>query len=99
MCCHILQKMHAIVLAVVEMLCLQTLSRYQIFTKRSSFTGLFSINRKCIPVSKAEMSTSGRPTPPFTTLTISRPANGISHVELCLPEKDNELITAFWRYI
>ncbi|XP_055051608.1 delta(3,5)-Delta(2,4)-dienoyl-CoA isomerase, mitochondrial isoform X2 [Misgurnus anguillicaudatus] len=41
------------------------------------------------------MSTTG-PTPPFTTLSISRPADTITHVQLCRPEKRNAMNKAFW---
>ncbi|XP_051534515.1 delta(3,5)-Delta(2,4)-dienoyl-CoA isomerase, mitochondrial isoform X1 [Myxocyprinus asiaticus] len=42
------------------------------------------------------MSTSGGPTPPFTTLSITRPADTITHVEFCRPEKRNAMNKAFW---
>ncbi|XP_072248143.1 delta(3,5)-Delta(2,4)-dienoyl-CoA isomerase, mitochondrial isoform X1 [Leuresthes tenuis] len=42
------------------------------------------------------MSSSGGPTPPYTTLAISRPAESITHVELHRPEKRNAMNKAFW---
>uniref|UniRef100_A0AAY5EDG4 Enoyl CoA hydratase 1, peroxisomal n=1 Tax=Electrophorus electricus TaxID=8005 RepID=A0AAY5EDG4_ELEEL len=42
------------------------------------------------------MSSPGGPVPPFTTLSISRPANHITHVELHRPEKRNAMNKAFW---
>ncbi|KAF7651381.1 hypothetical protein LDENG_00111820 [Lucifuga dentata] len=42
------------------------------------------------------MSSSGGPTPPFTTLSISKPAESITHVELHRPEKRNAMNRAFW---
>lgn len=41
------------------------------------------------------MSSIG-PTPPFTTLSISHPAEAITHVELHRPEKRNAMNRAFW---
>lgn len=45
------------------------------------------------------MSTSGGPTPPFTTLAVTHPANHITHVELHRPEKRNAMNKAYWRYV
>ncbi|XP_051966085.1 delta(3,5)-Delta(2,4)-dienoyl-CoA isomerase, mitochondrial-like isoform X2 [Xyrauchen texanus] len=42
------------------------------------------------------MSTSGGPTPPYTTLSITCPADTITHVEFCRPEKRNAMNKAFW---
>ncbi|XP_053507145.1 delta(3,5)-Delta(2,4)-dienoyl-CoA isomerase, mitochondrial isoform X2 [Ictalurus furcatus] len=42
------------------------------------------------------MSTSGGPTPPFTTLSVTHPANHITHVELHRPEKRNAMNKAYW---
>lgn len=51
-----------------------------------------------IPVLNAVRGMStGSPTPPFTTLSISRPADTITHVEFCRPEKRNAMNKAFWR--
>ncbi|XP_026877519.2 delta(3,5)-Delta(2,4)-dienoyl-CoA isomerase, mitochondrial isoform X3 [Electrophorus electricus] len=44
------------------------------------------------------MSSPGGPVPPFTTLSISRPANHITHVELHRPEKRNAMNKAFWSF-
>ncbi|XP_056612533.1 delta(3,5)-Delta(2,4)-dienoyl-CoA isomerase, mitochondrial-like [Triplophysa dalaica] len=50
-----------------------------------------------IPVLNAVRGMStGSPTPPFTTLSISRPADTITHVEFCRPEKRNAMNKAFW---
>ncbi|KAM9853676.1 delta(3,5)-Delta(2,4)-dienoyl-CoA isomerase, mitochondrial [Aulostomus maculatus] len=43
------------------------------------------------------MSSSAGPSPPYTTLAISRPAESITHVELHRPEKRNAMNKAFWR--
>ncbi|KAK2846577.1 hypothetical protein Q5P01_009576 [Channa striata] len=42
------------------------------------------------------MSSSSGPTSPYTTLSISRPAEAITHVELHRPEKRNAMNKAFW---
>ncbi|KAG1935298.1 delta(3,5)-Delta(2,4)-dienoyl-CoA isomerase, mitochondrial-like [Pimephales promelas] len=42
------------------------------------------------------MSSSGGPTPPFTTLSVSRPVDTVTHVEICRPEKRNAMNKAFW---
>ncbi|XP_051521660.1 delta(3,5)-Delta(2,4)-dienoyl-CoA isomerase, mitochondrial-like isoform X2 [Myxocyprinus asiaticus] len=42
------------------------------------------------------MSTSTGPNPLFTTLSITRPADTITHVEFCRPEKRNAMNKAFW---
>ncbi|XP_016391102.1 delta(3,5)-Delta(2,4)-dienoyl-CoA isomerase, mitochondrial-like [Sinocyclocheilus rhinocerous] len=42
------------------------------------------------------MSSSGGPTPPFTTLSVTRPAEPITHVEFCRPEKRNAMNKAYW---
>ncbi|KAI1894054.1 hypothetical protein AGOR_G00130040 [Albula goreensis] len=42
------------------------------------------------------MSTSGGPTPPFSTLSVSHPASAVTHVELHRPEKRNAMNRAFW---
>ncbi|XP_053177522.1 delta(3,5)-Delta(2,4)-dienoyl-CoA isomerase, mitochondrial isoform X3 [Scomber japonicus] len=42
------------------------------------------------------MSSSGSPTPPYTTLAISHPAESVTHVELYRPEKRNAMNKAFW---
>lgn len=42
------------------------------------------------------MSSSGGPTPPYTTLAISHPAESVTHVELHRPEKRNAMNKAFW---
>ncbi|XP_056329750.1 delta(3,5)-Delta(2,4)-dienoyl-CoA isomerase, mitochondrial [Danio aesculapii] len=42
------------------------------------------------------MSSSGGPTPPFTTLSISQPLDTITHVEISRPEKRNAMNKAFW---
>ncbi|KAM4627861.1 delta(3,5)-Delta(2,4)-dienoyl-CoA isomerase, mitochondrial [Polymixia lowei] len=42
------------------------------------------------------MSSAGAPTPPFTTLSISHPAESITHVELHRPDKRNAMNKAFW---
>ncbi|XP_062329274.1 delta(3,5)-Delta(2,4)-dienoyl-CoA isomerase, mitochondrial isoform X2 [Osmerus eperlanus] len=39
---------------------------------------------------------SGGPTAPFTTLSISHPATAVTHVELHRPEKRNAMNRAFW---
>ncbi|KAI7800666.1 hypothetical protein IRJ41_008847 [Triplophysa rosa] len=50
-----------------------------------------------IPVLNAVRGMStGSSTPPFTTLSISRPADTITHVEFCRPEKRNAMNKAFW---
>lgn len=41
------------------------------------------------------MSSSGNPTPPYTTLAISHPAESITHVELHRPDKRNSMNKAF----
>ncbi|XP_017292893.1 delta(3,5)-Delta(2,4)-dienoyl-CoA isomerase, mitochondrial isoform X2 [Kryptolebias marmoratus] len=43
------------------------------------------------------MSSSDGPTSPYTTLTISRPAESITHVQLHRPDKLNAMNKAFWR--
>ncbi|CAK6981525.1 delta(3%2C5)-Delta(2,4)-dienoyl-CoA isomerase, mitochondrial isoform X1 [Scomber scombrus] len=43
------------------------------------------------------MSSSGGPTPPYTTLAISHPTESVTHVELHRPEKRNAMNKAFWR--
>lgn len=43
------------------------------------------------------MSSSGRPSSPYSTLAISQPAEFITHVELHRPEKLNAMNKAFWR--
>ncbi|KAM7398866.1 hypothetical protein PAMP_018175 [Pampus punctatissimus] len=45
------------------------------------------------------MSSSGGPTPPYTTLAISHPAKSVTHVELHRPEKLNAMNKAFWRHV
>ncbi|KAL7851474.1 hypothetical protein AOLI_G00218300 [Acnodon oligacanthus] len=42
------------------------------------------------------MSSSGGPTPPFTTLSVSKPATHVTHVELHRPENDNSMNMPFW---
>ncbi|KAG7480041.1 delta3,5-Delta2,4-dienoyl-CoA isomerase, mitochondrial isoform X1 [Solea senegalensis] len=42
------------------------------------------------------MSSSAGPTSPYTTLSISQPAENITHVELHRPEKLNAMNKAFW---
>ncbi|XP_054650512.1 delta(3,5)-Delta(2,4)-dienoyl-CoA isomerase, mitochondrial isoform X1 [Dunckerocampus dactyliophorus] len=42
------------------------------------------------------MSSSAGPTPPYTTLAISRPAQDVTHVELHRPNKRNAMNKAFW---
>ncbi|XP_061828481.1 delta(3,5)-Delta(2,4)-dienoyl-CoA isomerase, mitochondrial isoform X2 [Nerophis lumbriciformis] len=42
------------------------------------------------------MSSSDGPTPPYTTLAISRPADAVTHVELHRPNKRNAMNKAFW---
>ncbi|XP_071396490.1 delta(3,5)-Delta(2,4)-dienoyl-CoA isomerase, mitochondrial [Centroberyx affinis] len=42
------------------------------------------------------MSSPGGPTPPFTSLSISHPAESVTHVELHRPEKRNAMNRAFW---
>ncbi|XP_061733497.1 delta(3,5)-Delta(2,4)-dienoyl-CoA isomerase, mitochondrial isoform X2 [Nerophis ophidion] len=42
------------------------------------------------------MSSSDGPTPPYTTLAISRPAEAVTHVELHRPNKRNAMNKAFW---
>lgn len=42
------------------------------------------------------MSSSEGPTPPYTTLSISRPAESVTHVELHRPQKRNAMNRAFW---
>ncbi|XP_053534799.1 delta(3,5)-Delta(2,4)-dienoyl-CoA isomerase, mitochondrial-like [Ictalurus punctatus] len=42
------------------------------------------------------MSTSGGPTPPFTTLSVTYSANHITPVELHRPEKHNAMNKAYW---
>uniref|UniRef100_A0A671SXG6 Delta(3,5)-Delta(2,4)-dienoyl-CoA isomerase, mitochondrial n=1 Tax=Sinocyclocheilus anshuiensis TaxID=1608454 RepID=A0A671SXG6_9TELE len=42
------------------------------------------------------MSSSGGPTPPFTTLSVTRPAEPTTHVEFCRPEKRNAMNKAYW---
>ncbi|KAL6467730.1 hypothetical protein MHYP_G00234070 [Metynnis hypsauchen] len=42
------------------------------------------------------MSASGGPTPPFTTLSVSKPATHVTHVELRRPENDNSMNMPFW---
>uniref|UniRef100_A0A3B3S4V6 Delta(3,5)-Delta(2,4)-dienoyl-CoA isomerase, mitochondrial n=1 Tax=Paramormyrops kingsleyae TaxID=1676925 RepID=A0A3B3S4V6_9TELE len=43
-----------------------------------------------------EMSTQGGPTPPFSTLSVTRPASMVTQVELHRPEKRNAMNKAFW---
>ncbi|XP_076591288.1 delta(3,5)-Delta(2,4)-dienoyl-CoA isomerase, mitochondrial isoform X2 [Chaetodon auriga] len=43
------------------------------------------------------MSSSAGPSPPYTTLAISQPAEFITHVELHRPDKRNAMNKAFWR--
>ncbi|XP_070826246.1 delta(3,5)-Delta(2,4)-dienoyl-CoA isomerase, mitochondrial-like [Chaetodon trifascialis] len=43
------------------------------------------------------MSSSAGPSPPYTTLAISQPAEFITHVELHRPDKLNTMNKAFWR--
>lgn len=43
------------------------------------------------------MSSSGGPSPPYTTLSISHPAEAVTHVEFHRPEKRNAMNKAFWR--
>ncbi|XP_054884337.1 delta(3,5)-Delta(2,4)-dienoyl-CoA isomerase, mitochondrial [Poeciliopsis prolifica] len=43
------------------------------------------------------MSSSDGPTPPFTTLAVSRPAESVTHVQLHRPAKLNAMNKAFWR--
>ncbi|KAJ7995225.1 hypothetical protein DPEC_G00242330 [Dallia pectoralis] len=40
---------------------------------------------------------SGGPTPPYTTLSISQPSSSVTYVELHRPEKRNAMNKAFWR--
>uniref|UniRef100_A0AAY4DM95 Delta(3,5)-Delta(2,4)-dienoyl-CoA isomerase, mitochondrial n=1 Tax=Denticeps clupeoides TaxID=299321 RepID=A0AAY4DM95_9TELE len=42
------------------------------------------------------MSSAGGSTTRFTTLSVTRPADGITHVELNRPDKSNAMIRAFW---
>ncbi|XP_023667925.2 delta(3,5)-Delta(2,4)-dienoyl-CoA isomerase, mitochondrial isoform X2 [Paramormyrops kingsleyae] len=42
------------------------------------------------------MSTQGGPTPPFSTLSVTRPASMVTQVELHRPEKRNAMNKAFW---
>uniref|UniRef100_A0A7N6B5X4 Delta(3,5)-Delta(2,4)-dienoyl-CoA isomerase, mitochondrial n=1 Tax=Anabas testudineus TaxID=64144 RepID=A0A7N6B5X4_ANATE len=42
------------------------------------------------------MSSSSGPTSPYTTLSISRPTERVTHVELHRPEKRNAMNKAFW---
>ncbi|XP_030633611.1 delta(3,5)-Delta(2,4)-dienoyl-CoA isomerase, mitochondrial [Chanos chanos] len=42
------------------------------------------------------MSSQTGPTPPFSTLSVSRPVNAVTHVELHRPEKRNAMNRAFW---
>ncbi|XP_048837952.1 delta(3,5)-Delta(2,4)-dienoyl-CoA isomerase, mitochondrial isoform X1 [Brienomyrus brachyistius] len=43
-----------------------------------------------------EMSDQGGPTPPFSTLSVTRPASMVTQVELHRPEKRNAMNKAFW---
>ncbi|XP_029026674.1 delta(3,5)-Delta(2,4)-dienoyl-CoA isomerase, mitochondrial [Betta splendens] len=54
-------------------------------------------NRRWLPAHAAlrAMSSTG-PTSPYTTLSVTRPAQSITQVELYRPEKRNAMNTAFW---
>uniref|UniRef100_H3BYF6 Delta(3,5)-Delta(2,4)-dienoyl-CoA isomerase, mitochondrial n=1 Tax=Tetraodon nigroviridis TaxID=99883 RepID=H3BYF6_TETNG len=43
------------------------------------------------------MSSSGGPSPPYTTLAVSHPAEFVTHVEFHRPEKRNAMNRTFWR--
>jgi len=63
---------------------------------RSALTKYRGLGLPCQAAVRA-MSSSGGPTPPYTTLAISHPAESITHVELHRPEKRNAMNKAFWR--
>ncbi|XP_044209510.1 delta(3,5)-Delta(2,4)-dienoyl-CoA isomerase, mitochondrial isoform X1 [Thunnus albacares] len=62
---------------------------------RSALTKYRGLRLPCQAAVRA-MSSSGGPTPPYTTLAISHPAESITHVELHRPEKRNAMNKAFW---
>ncbi|XP_053177520.1 delta(3,5)-Delta(2,4)-dienoyl-CoA isomerase, mitochondrial isoform X2 [Scomber japonicus] len=61
-------------------------------------SALTKYRRSWLPLQAAvrAMSSSGSPTPPYTTLAISHPAESVTHVELYRPEKRNAMNKAFW---
>ncbi|XP_072525175.1 delta(3,5)-Delta(2,4)-dienoyl-CoA isomerase, mitochondrial [Salminus brasiliensis] len=61
---------------------------------RSAVFGSRGLWRPALTAVRA-MSASG-PTPPFTTLSVSKPATHVTHVELHRPEKRNAMNKAFW---
>lgn len=62
-------------------------------------SALTTYRRMLLPSQTAvrAMSSSAGPTPPYTTLSISQPAEFITHVELHRPDKLNAMNKAFWR--
>lgn len=62
---------------------------------RSALTKYRGLRLPCQAAVRA-MSSSGGPTPPYTTLAISHPAESVTHVELHRPEKRNAMNKAFW---
>uniref|UniRef100_A0A672GNK8 Delta(3,5)-Delta(2,4)-dienoyl-CoA isomerase, mitochondrial n=1 Tax=Salarias fasciatus TaxID=181472 RepID=A0A672GNK8_SALFA len=54
-------------------------------------------SRLSSPAVLRAMSSSAGPTPPYTTLAVSRPAPAVTHVEIHRPDKRNAMNKAFWR--